>query len=187
MLCCSWSLLYSAILSSRADSLRSRDILHDGNFLQNKSYSFFSFFFFSFLTSASSCLSSVLPSSFVVCLSSYIRRRQFLSEALVCCYFLVFRRIGENISLDIFYFVNLTRSCSLIPETNKKQQQQNNKNKNKQQQQKTKTKQKEQQKSIKNNTVQHKEQNYHATLPTWQVRKEEARSVSIKKRRIQGH
>ena len=29
--------------------------------------------------------------------------------------FLVFRRIGEYISLDLFYFVNLTSSCSLIP------------------------------------------------------------------------
>ena len=29
--------------------------------------------------------------------------------------FLLFRRIGEYISLDLFYFVNLTSSCSLIP------------------------------------------------------------------------
>ena len=30
------------------------------------------------------------------------------------CY-LVFRRIGEYTSVDLFYFVNLTSSCSLIP------------------------------------------------------------------------
>ena len=29
----------------------------------------------------------------------------------------MFCRIGENISLDLFYFVNLTSSCSLIPWT----------------------------------------------------------------------
>ena len=27
----------------------------------------------------------------------------------------MFRRIGEYISLNLFYFVNLTSSCSLIP------------------------------------------------------------------------
>ena len=39
----------------------------------------------------------------------------FLSKVLVCYCFLVFRRIGEYVSLDLFYFVNLTSSCSLIP------------------------------------------------------------------------
>ena len=35
----------------------------------------------------------------------------------MCVYycFLVFRRIGEYISLNQFYFVNLTSSCSFIP------------------------------------------------------------------------
>ena len=37
-----------------------------------------------------------------------------LSKALVHYCFLVFRRIGEYISLDLFYFVSLTNSCSLI-------------------------------------------------------------------------
>ena len=40
----------------------------------------------------------------------------FLSKALVFHRFLVFHHIGENISLDLFYFVNLTSSCSLIPQ-----------------------------------------------------------------------
>ena len=58
------------------------------------------------MTSAPSCLSSaLLPSSFVVYLSSCTRRRQFLSTALVYYCFLVFRRIGEYISLDLFYVV----------------------------------------------------------------------------------
>ena len=39
----------------------------------------------------------------------------FLSKTLVFHCFLVFCRIGEYISLDLFYFVNLTGSCSLIP------------------------------------------------------------------------
>ena len=51
--------------------------------------------------SAPSCLSSsLLPSSFVVCLSSCTRRRQTLSKGPKYCCFLVFRRIGEYISLD---------------------------------------------------------------------------------------
>ena len=59
-----------------------------------------------FYTSASSCLSSsLLPSSFVACLSSYTRRRNFLSKALVYCCFLVFCRIGECICPDLFYFI----------------------------------------------------------------------------------
>ena len=81
-----------------------------------------------FFTSAL-CLSlSLLPSSFVVykqrikniyisslsvlfvasfflcCLSSCTQRRHFSSEALVHCCFLVFRPIGEYISLDLFHF-----------------------------------------------------------------------------------
>ena len=40
----------------------------------------------------------------------------FLLKALVFHCFFVFCRIGEyNISLDLFYFVNLTSSCSFIP------------------------------------------------------------------------
>ena len=42
-------------------------------------------------------------SFFFCCLSSYTRRRPFLSKALVYYCFLVFRRIGEYISLDLFY------------------------------------------------------------------------------------
>ena len=49
---------------------------------------------------------------FIVCLSSYTRRRPVLSKALVSYCFLVFRRVGEYISLDLFYFVDLTSSCS---------------------------------------------------------------------------
>ena len=49
------------------------------------------------------CLSSsLLPSSFVVCLSSYTRRRQLLSKAQVYYCFLVFRRVGDYISPDLF-------------------------------------------------------------------------------------
>ena len=48
---------------------------------------------------------------FVGYLSSYTRSRHFLHIYR----FLVFCRIGEYISLDLFYFVNLTTSCSLIP------------------------------------------------------------------------
>jgi len=53
--------------------------------------------------------------SFVVCLSSYSQRRQFWLKALVDYCFLVFRHTDEYISLDLFYFVNLTNSCSPIP------------------------------------------------------------------------
>ena len=38
----------------------------------------------------------------------------FLSKALVFHCFVVFRRMGEHISLDLFYFVNLSCYCSLI-------------------------------------------------------------------------
>ena len=55
-------------------------------------------------TSVPSCLfSSLLPSSFVVCLSFCTRRRQLLSKALMYHCFLVFRRTGEYISQDLFY------------------------------------------------------------------------------------
>ena len=60
----------------------------------------------------------MLPSSFLLLLSSvYLLapEEEFFCvwKALVyyCC--LVFRRIGEYISLHLFYFVNLTSSCSL--------------------------------------------------------------------------
>ena len=64
-----------------------------------------SYFFIFFFTSASSCLSSpLLPSSFIIiCLFSCTWRRQFLLKALVFPCFLLFRRIGEYISLDLFY------------------------------------------------------------------------------------
>ena len=39
----------------------------------------------------------------------------FLSKGLVFPCFLVFRRLGEYISLELFYFVSLTSGCSLIP------------------------------------------------------------------------
>ena len=41
-----------------------------------------------------------------------------LPKALAQYCFLVFRRIGEYIFLDLFCFVNLTSTCSLIPQTN---------------------------------------------------------------------
>ena len=70
-----------------------------------------SFFFFFFLidflfyfTSATCLSSSLLPSGFCVCLS-YTQRRQFLSKVLVYYCFLVYRRIAESISLDLFCFV----------------------------------------------------------------------------------
>ena len=43
----------------------------------------------------------------VVCLSSYIRRRQFLSKALVYYCFLVFSRTGEYFSLEILFIISL--------------------------------------------------------------------------------
>ena len=52
-----------------------------------------------------SSFSSVLFfASFFCCLSSCTRKRQFLSKALVYYCFLVFRRTGGYISLDLFYF-----------------------------------------------------------------------------------
>ena len=43
-------------------------------------------------------------------------KRPFLSKALIAYYcFLMFRCTGEYISLDMFYFVNITNSCSVIP------------------------------------------------------------------------
>ena len=60
-----------------------------------------------------SCLlSSLLPSSFVVYLSSCTRRRHFFVER-ACV--LVFHCIGEYITLDLFYLVNLASICSLSP------------------------------------------------------------------------
>ena len=46
---------------------------------------------------------SPVRQQFVVCLSSYTRRRRKLSKALVYYCFLVFPRVGEYISLDMFY------------------------------------------------------------------------------------
>ena len=51
----------------------------------------------------SSLSSSLLPSSFDVCFSSYTQSRQFLSKVLVYYCFLMFCRIHEYIPLDLFY------------------------------------------------------------------------------------
>ena len=72
--------------------------------------------FVTFLYIAPGLSFSLLPSSFVVYLSPYTRRRQRLSKVLVYYCFLVFRRVGDYISPDLFNFVNLTSSCSLIPQ-----------------------------------------------------------------------
>ena len=57
--------------------------------------------------------------SFFFLLSIYLLAPEkdflLLSKALVSYCFLVFRRTGEYIFLDLFYFVNFTSSCSLIP------------------------------------------------------------------------
>ena len=45
----------------------------------------------------------------------------FDNKAIVQYCFLVFRRIGEYISLDLFYFVNLTSSCRFIHSSDKTQ------------------------------------------------------------------
>ena len=47
-----------------------------------------------------------VSSTLVICLSSYTQRRQFLLKVLVYYCFLVFHRIGEYISLDLFYLVS---------------------------------------------------------------------------------
>ena len=47
-------------------------------------------------------------------LSIFLTRRSTRIETLVYYWFLVFRRIGEYISLDLLYCVNLTSSCLLI-------------------------------------------------------------------------
>ena len=49
----------------------------------------------------------------------YTRRRPWVESACVFnCSLCQCRRIGEYISLELFYFVSLTSSCSLIPESN---------------------------------------------------------------------
>ena len=71
---------------------------------------------FFFFTSAPSCLSSsLLPSSFVVYLLAPEEDSYFCSKTLVFCCFLAFRHTGGYIFLDLFNFVDLTGSCSLIP------------------------------------------------------------------------
>ena len=53
------------------------------------------------------CLSSsLLPSSFVVCQSSFTRRRQFVESARVLFFLFFFRRFGEYIYLDLFYITS---------------------------------------------------------------------------------
>ena len=61
--------------------------------------------FLPFFTSTPSVSSSLIPSAFVDYLLSSCTRKQFLSKAFVCCCFLVFRRIGENISQNVFCFI----------------------------------------------------------------------------------
>ena len=54
--------------------------------------------------------------SLLLLLSVFLHpKKSILVKTLVHYCFLVFRLIGEYISLDLFYFVNLTSSCSLIP------------------------------------------------------------------------
>ena len=49
----------------------------------------------------------------------YTRRRPWVESACVFnCSLCQCRRIGEYISLELFYFVSLASSCSLIPESN---------------------------------------------------------------------
>ena len=67
-----------------------------------------------FNTSSPFCLSSsLLPSSFVVYLLSP-EEDNFLSKALMYFCFLVFRRIGEYISLDLFYIQNTRKADFLV-------------------------------------------------------------------------
>ena len=80
---------------------------------ESETYSLLTFF-----TSVPSCLSSsLLPSSFVVCLFFLHPKKTvfFWSKGLVYSCFLVFHHTGEYIALNLFYFINLTSSCSLIP------------------------------------------------------------------------
>ena len=75
---------------------------------------FFFFFFFTYFFSYIAPFglsSSLLSSSFVIYFSSCTRKTKFLSKALVYHCFLVFRRIGEYISRDVFCFV-LALFCS---------------------------------------------------------------------------
>ena len=69
------------------------------------------------LSVESACVSNKkLPSSFIITrLSSYTWRRLSVESARVSL-FCVFHRIGEHSSQDLFDFVNLTSSCSLIPQ-----------------------------------------------------------------------
>ena len=74
----------------------------------------------SVLTSATKDKETIVHTRFRQKLSSSglrreTERRQFLSKARVYYCFLVFRRIGEYISLNLFYCVNHTSRCSLIP------------------------------------------------------------------------
>ena len=74
------------------------------------------FYFILFFTSAPSCLSSsLLPSSFVVYLLASEEKKK-LSKALVYYCFLVFRRIGEYISLHLCYtlFIDAVNDVMLL-------------------------------------------------------------------------
>ena len=59
--------------------------------------------------------SSLLPSSFVVCLLSCTQRRHFLSKALVYYCFRVFHHNGD-ISLDPFYLINSDLKSNVTPQ-----------------------------------------------------------------------
>ena len=66
---------------------------------------------------SSVCLWNVLSPKLAIvhCFYSFNPIWQFsVKSACVSC-FLVFHPVGEYISLDLFYFVSLTSSCSLIP------------------------------------------------------------------------
>ena len=74
----------------------------------------FFFFFFFYISSFLSVL--FFASFFFCCLSSCIRRKKKLSKALVYYCFLVFRRIGEYISLHLFYtlFIDAVNDVMLL-------------------------------------------------------------------------
>ena len=78
---------------------------------------YFLFFWFCFTKKSAPCLSSsLLPTSFIVVYLLAPEEDNFLSKVLVFPCFLVFRRIGEYISLDLFSFVSLISNCSLMTE-----------------------------------------------------------------------
>ena len=55
-----------------------------------------------------------LPSSLVLLLSVLLHLKIFLSKALVYCCFIVFRCIGQHISLDLFSFISFVHSLYIF-------------------------------------------------------------------------